>query len=946
VTLDRTGHDSLIGQTLGHYRIIDKIGSGGMGVVYSARDEHLDREVAIKVLPEQTILDEHARKLLHKEAVALSKLSHPNIATIHDFDTQQGLDFLVMEYVSGESLSRRSVGSALSEKEVASLGLQIAQALEEAHEHGIIHRDLKPANIAINSKGQVKVLDFGLAKFFDPAHGGLKAETLTQSVDDSHLMGTLPYMAPEQVSGEHIDARTDIYGLGVVLYEMATQKRPFRDESTPRLFDSILHQAVVAPRALNPHISPELERIILKCLEKEAENRYQSAKELAVDLRRLTMPSVVVTSVAVPGAKRSWMRKAAVPAVIAGLVAIVVVGALLLRSHSVHALTPQDTIVLADFDNRTGDPVFDDTLKRALAVHLEQSPFLNVLSDEKVNATLGLMGRQPGERLTPAVARDLCQRAGSKAMLAGSIATLGHEYIVGLRAIDCSTGDSLAQEQTEAASKEQVLKALGGAATALRRKLGESLASVQKYDTPLEQATTSSLEALKAYSAGWRTFQTDGDFAAIPFYKRAIELDPNFALAYSQLAIPYSNTGQATRASEAAKKAFELRDRVTEHEKYRLSAYYYLLTTGELQKAKEVYEMWKQTYPRDLIPYIDLSAIYMAFGQWERALPDAEQAKRMEPKDAFSWVNLVFIYFALNRLEDAKAALDQADAQKLDVYFLHVARYYAAFLSDDQRAMKEQVAWGQGRTEEHWVLAVQSDTEAYLGRRSNARELSRRAIDSARAADADETAALWQANVALREAEFDKASPVLQQTQAALGIAPGTYVRAWSALALARGGHAAEARQLAEALNRDFPEHALLRGYWLPAIWAAIELTRNNGEKAVELLQPATVYEIGQPPGSLFGMMYPVYLRGHAYLQMQKGQEAAAEFEKIIEHRGIVLNFPTGALAHLGLARAYVLQDDKTKARAAYKDFLTLWKDADPDISILKQAKAEYAKLQ
>jgi len=458
--------------------------------------------------------------------------------------------------------------------------------------------------------------------------------------------------------------------------------------------------------------------------------------------------------------------------------------------------------------------------------------------------------------------------------------------------------------------------------------------------------TTPSLEALKAYSAAWRIFQEHGDVAAIPFYRRAIELDPNFALAYSQLAIPYSNTGQATRASEAAKKAFELRDRVSEHEKYRISAYYYFMVTGELQKSREVYELWRQAYPRDLIPYIDLTATDMIVGQWERALPEAQEALGVEPQNCFVWGNLVYIYLALNRWEEAKTTLDQAQAHNLDAYFFHLLRYYAAFLSNDSQGMKQQLSWGVGRAEEHWALAAQSDTEAYFGRLAKAREFSQRAIDSARAEDAKETAALWQANAALHEAEFNNASSARQRAQAALAMAPGISVRALAALAMARAGHNAEARQLAQTLIRDFPQDTILQNYWLPAIRAAIELNGNNSEKAVELLRPATAYELGQPPGFWVGMMYPVYLRGQAYLQMRKGKEAAAEFQKIIEHRGIVLNFPTGALARLGLARAYALEGDKVKASAAYQDFLTLWKDAGPDIPILKEAKAEYAKLQ
>ena len=928
---------------LSHYRILEQIGAGGMGVVYRAHDEHLDCDVALKVLPPGKLADEAARKRFRKEALALSKLNHPNIAVVHDFDTQDGTDFLVEELIPGVSLSEMLISGPLPEREIINLGSQLAEALQAAHQQGVTHRDLKPANIRVTPDARLKILDFGLARIVQPS----SSTALTASETEApSLAGTLPYMAPEQLLAEKIDPRTDIWAAGCVLYEMATGRPPFLGYG-PALIDAILHQPAPAASKLNPKLSPGLEAIILKCLERDSSLRYASARDIAVDLQRLKRDteSTRLHGAAPTGTTRTFgMRwKVTIPLVVA--VAALAVGSYF-YIHRPPKLTDKDTIVLADFDNKTGDPVFDDTLKQALAVHLEQSPFLNVLSDEKVNVALQLMGRQPGERLTVGIVRDLCQRAGSKALLAGSISSLGSQYVVGLQAISCSTGDTLVKEQTQAASKEQVLKAVGDTANVLRRKLGESLVSVHKYDTQLEQATTSSLEALKAYSAAWRIFQEQGDVAAIPFYKRAIELDPNFALAYSQLAITYSNTGQATRASESAKRAFELRDRVSEHEKYRIAAYYYFMVTGELQKSKDVYELWKQAYPRDLIPYIDLTATDMVVGQWERALPEAREALGVEPQNCFVWGNLVAIYLALNRLEEAKVTLDQAQTRKLDAYFFHLDRYYAAFLSNDDQGMKQQLSWAAGRAEEHWALSAQSDTEAYFGRLARAREFSRRAINSALAGDAKETAALWQALAALHEAEFNQASAAQRGAQAALALTPGAAVRAIAALSMARAAHTAEAQQFAETLTRDFPQDTMMQHYWLPSILAAIELTRNNAEKAVELLRPATAYELGQPAGFWVGMMYPVYLRGQAYLKMRKGNQAAAEFQKIIEHSGIVLNFPVGALARLGLARSYALQGDSGKARRAYQDFLTLWKDADPDIPILKQAKAEYAKLQ
>ena len=596
--------------------------------------------------------------------------------------------------------------------------------------------------------------------------------------------------------------------------------------------------------------------------------------------------------------------------------------------------------MLADFENKTDDPIFDDTLKQALAVELEQSPFLKVISDENVNATLQLMGRQPAERLTVPVARDLCQRTGSRALLSSSISTLGSQYVVSLQAIDCTSGDSLAKAQTQAASKEQVLKAVGDAANDVRRKLGESLASVQRYDAPLEQATTSSLQALKAFSAGWQA-QLQGDTTSIPFYKRAIELDPDFALAYSQLATPYVNIGEMTRATAAVRKAFELRDRVSEHEKLRITAYYYSFVTGELLKSSEVYGLWRQEYPRDLIPNVELTNNYMVEGNWQQALLEAQQALRRDSHNNYVWFNLASVYLALNRLDEAKSALDQAQAYKIDMYLLHVARYYAAFLANDLERISQEGSWtGEGQDA---LVSAKSDTEAYFGRLAKAHVLSQRAIDFALGSDQKETAALWQANSALHEAEVLRTVSAREQAHAALAIAAGPVVNTLAALALARSGNTVEARRLADNLGRDSPNDTILQNYWLPTIRAAVELAKHNPQRAIELLRPATTFELGQSQPLVLGMMYPAYLRGQACLAIGNSSEAVTEFRKIVDHRGIVVNYPLASLAHLGLARGYALLGDTTRARAAYGDFLSLWREADPDLPLLRQAKIESA---
>jgi len=612
-----------------------------------------------------------------------------------------------------------------------------------------------------------------------------------------------------------------------------------------------------------------------------------------------------------------------------------------------HALTNKDTVVLADFDNQTGDKVFDDTLKQGLAVSLSQSPFLSLITDQRINTTLRMMGRQPGDRLTEELARQLCVRTGSKAMFAGSISLLGTQYVIGLKTVHCTDGDVLAQEQVQAQSKEDVLRALDKAAKELREKLGESLSTLQRYDTPLEEASTSSLDALKAYSTAQKAFATEGDAAALPYFQRAVELDPKFALAYRTMAIAYSNLGQATRARDAALKAFELRQRVTEREKYAIEAFYYLLVTGELEKSNQVYELWRKGYPRDAIPASDLGDSYMRMGDWQRAVPPEEEATRLDPSIAMFHSNLAWGELALNRTEQARRTVDGALQRKLDSTFLRLALYETAFLRGDKAGMQQQLDWASGRLgQEDWLLSAQSDTEAYLGRLDKAREFSRRAVESAHRADAKEAAALWQAKAALYEAELGTTNSARQQAMAALAIMPGKDVRTLVALVLARVGEAVEARKLADDLNKELPLDTLVQGYWLPAIRAAINLHENKGESdAVEILKPAMQYELAQNEPFQFGMLYPIYLRGQGYYMAGQGKEAASEFQKIVNHRGVVLNFPLGALAQLQLARAKAITGDKDAARQTYSNFLNLWNSADPGIPILKQAKAEYAKL-
>jgi tetratricopeptide (TPR) repeat protein len=628
------------------------------------------------------------------------------------------------------------------------------------------------------------------------------------------------------------------------------------------------------------------------------------------------------------------------------LVAALIAAALYFRSRLAPSLTEKDTIVLADFINSTGDTVFDDALKQGLAVQLEQSPFLNILAEQKVRETLQLMGRSPQDRVTQEIGREICLRTGSKGLLVGSLYRLGSQYIVGLNTANCTTGETLAKEQVEAVNKEDVVKALSKAASSLRTKLGESIASVQNFDVPLE-ATTSSLEALKTFSMGVRTGQEKGDAQAIPFFKRAVEIDPKFALAYAALGTSYANLGQATLAAETQKKAYELRERVSERERLRISAYYYAFVTGELEKEAQTYELWIRSYPRDAIPHRDLGANSAALGQYEKSAAEGEEALRLEPDNGINYFNLGQVQLALNRPDAAQATFDRALARKLDGGFLRLEMYYFAFLRGDSSQMEQQVNWGAGKPgAEDQLLSAQSDTEAFYGRLTRAREFSRRAVDSALRADSKETAALWQVNAAVREAEFGNVLQTKPAVTSALAMSAGRDVKVLAAMALARCGETARAKTMVADLEKSDPSNTVLKLYWLPTIKAAIELGGNNSAQALVSLEATAPSELGNPPPFQLGTMYPAYVRGEAYLEARKGQQAVAEFQKLIDHRGIVANFVLGVLVHLQLGRANALNGDIAKAKSAYQDFLTLWKDADPDIPILKQAKAEYAKLQ
>jgi serine/threonine protein kinase/tetratricopeptide (TPR) repeat protein len=978
----------MLGTTISHYRILEKLGAGGMGVVYKAQDIRLGRFVALKFLPDNYADGHQLRDRFQREARAASALNHPSICTIYDIGEADGRVFMAMEYLDGVTLKDLAVVGPMELNRLVDIAVQVLDGLEAAHAQNVIHRDIKPANIFVTSTGRAKILDFGLAKIKAPnrarALEGGEEEPASGSGDyqtsGGGALSTMPYMSPEQALGQPLDARSDLFSFGVTLYEMASGKMPFQGETTGVLLLSIVQDTPTPAMQLNPEIPPELRRIIDKCLEKDRELRYQHASAIRSDLKRLRGDSLALSSgssgvvgskaIDIPSKKigtAAQVPSSPVPVVsqvsetepsrrvtwkvwvsLATLLVTLGIGGLFYwRSHKKVVLTERDTVVLADFANSTGDSVFDDPLKTALMVDLNQSPYVNVLSENKVAAALKLMTKPPDTKLTPEVARDVCQRASGKAYIAGSIASLGTEYVIGLKAVNCQDGDTLAQQLVTVPGKEKVLDALDQATAKLRGQLGESLASVQRFDVPLEEATTSSLEALTAFTLGRKAMSAEGEKAAISYFKRATALDPNFALAYAGLGTAYANLRESDLAKENYQKAYDLRSRVSTREQYAISAYYYNDVTGDLEKANQTYELYAKADPRNWVPHNNLGGNYAALGKWQNALAEVREAVRLNPDSGIALGALMEYECRMGRYEDAKSTYQLAASRGLDYSDLHYYRYGVAFLEGDAAEMQRQRDWAAGKSgREDVLLSTQSDTEAFSGHLTKARELSRRATESAHNAGEDETAAKRELNDAIREVEFGYPLQARSEVASALGLSSTRSTRVLAAAVLARAGDIEHAQKMAHDLQEQNPSNTKIIGYWLPTIRAAIELNRHNPAKAIEILDEAAPYELGMPgpQPELGALLYPVYLRGQAYLALHQGSAARAEFQKYQDHRGAAINSVLAGLSPLGLARAYKLQGDAAKAHAAYQNFLVHWTDADPDIPVLKQAKAEYIK--